>query len=111
LTLVLPATEAPVERLGSVVRDGTVAARVPDHPVALALLAEVARPLASSSANRAGEPAPTTAEGAAEALGAGLEILLQGHCPGGAPSTILDLTREEPLILREGAIPTERMLH
>ena len=98
LTLVLPSRSgAPGE---------TVAARAPDHPVAIALLAALGEPIASSSANRAGEPAPSDADAVMGGLGGELDILLDGgDCRLGQPSTILDLTGPEARVLRVGAIP------
>ena len=61
LTLVLRATPRAEVSLGQVVSDGTLAIRIPDHPVALRLLAALAQPLCTSSANRAGEPRPARA--------------------------------------------------
>ena len=98
LTLVLPARRgAPGE---------TVAARAPDHPVAIALLSALGEPIASSSANRAGEPPPSDAEAVMAGLGGELDILLDGgDCRLGQPSTILDLTGPEARVLRAGAVP------
>ena len=71
---------------------GTVALRVPDHKIALALLEETG-PLAVSSANRTGQPAATTAQGAQDYLGKSVEVYLDaGMSPKGEASTILDLT-------------------
>lgn len=110
LTLVLPATAAAEASFGPVVRDGTLAVRIPDHPVALGLLRAAAGPLATSSANRAGEGAPTTAEAAVAALGGDAAIVLDGVCELGEASSILDLTGPEPRLIREGSLPAERLL-
>lgn len=72
---------------------GTVALRVPDHKIALALLEETG-PLAVSSANLTGEPAATTAQQASDYLGDSVECYLDaGSSPKGEASTILDLTQ------------------
>lgn len=83
---------------------GTVMLRMPLHPVALELLREVG-PLAVSSANRSGRPPATTAAQAREQLGDAVGVYLDGG-PSGDPvaSTIVDLTGDEPLVLREGAV-------
>ena len=95
LTLVLPSRS----------QAGTIAARAPDHPVALGLLSALGEPLASSSANRAGEPPPSDADSVLRGLGEHLDIVLDGGpCRLGQPSTILDLSGVEPKILRAGAI-------
>jgi len=98
LTLVLPA------RIRS---DGpTIAVRAPDHDVALALLRALGEPIASSSANPAGQPPPVDADQVIAGLGDRLDIVLDGGpCRIGQPSTILDLSGATPRILRQGAIP------
>ncbi len=75
---------------------GTVALRMPDHKIALALLAETG-PLAVSSANLTGEPAATTCQQAVEYLEKSVEVFLDaGNSPKGEASTILDLTSITP---------------
>jgi len=88
---------------------GTVAVRMPDHEVALELLARTG-PLAVSSANRTGLDAATDADRAEEMLGESVEVLLDGGRTAGAvPSTIVDATGETGRVLRLGAIPLERL--
>ncbi len=83
---------------------GTVALRVPDHRVALALLRRTG-PLAVSSANRTGRPAATTAQEAYRQLGAHVPVLLDGgEAPGGVASTIVDATGDVLRVVRLGAI-------
>jgi L-threonylcarbamoyladenylate synthase len=83
---------------------GTVAVRMPLHPVALELLAATG-PMAVSSANRTAMPPATTVGQAVEQLGESVSIYLDGgEVPLGRASTIVDLTGETPLLLREGAI-------
>lgn len=102
LTLVLRAQPSLRWDLGDTA--GTVALRMPDHEVALALLGEVG-PMAVSSANRSGHPASRTVIEAATQLGPSVEFYLDGGpAPGGLASTILDCTREEPVVLRAGAV-------
>jgi L-threonylcarbamoyladenylate synthase len=98
LTLILPARG---EAMGA-----TVGVRIPDHRVALALLRAVEVPLATSSANRAGDPPPTEAAAVAAALGSELALVLDGgRCRFGKASTILDVATDPPRILREGSVP------
>ena len=98
LTLVLPAREP--------VKTRTIAVRAPDHDIALALLAALGEPIASSSANPAGEPPPVDADQVIAGLGDQLDLVLDGGpCRIGQPSTILDLSGATPRILRHGAIP------
>jgi tRNA threonylcarbamoyl adenosine modification protein (Sua5/YciO/YrdC/YwlC family) len=89
--------------------NGTVAVRMPLHPVALEVLRETG-PMAVSSANLHGEPTAATAEDAREQLGYKVSVYLEaGPCPDPVPSTIVDLTQERPVVLREGAIAFERL--
>ena len=102
LTVVLRAQPSLMWDLGET--GGTVALRMPDDPVALALLREVG-PMAVSSANRTGHPASRTVVEAASQLGAAVEFYLDGGpVTGGLASTIVDCTREEPVFLRVGAL-------
>jgi tRNA threonylcarbamoyl adenosine modification protein (Sua5/YciO/YrdC/YwlC family) len=88
---------------------GTVAVRMPLHPVALELLAETG-PLAVSSANRHGSMAPVTANEAEAQLGASVAVYLDGGAAEDrTPSTIVDLTDEKPRLLREGAVTREQL--
>jgi tRNA threonylcarbamoyl adenosine modification protein (Sua5/YciO/YrdC/YwlC family) len=81
----------------------TLSVRVPDHPIALAVLRRTG-PLATTSANRHGEPAAITAAEVTAALGAEVDVVVEGgHC-GGLASTIIDCTSTTPHVLREGPI-------
>ncbi|MEV0273984.1 L-threonylcarbamoyladenylate synthase [Hamadaea sp. NPDC050747] len=89
--------------------NGTVAVRMPLHPVALEILRETG-PMAVSSANLTGEPTANTAEEAREQLGYKVSVYLEaGPCPDPVPSTIVDLTQERPVVLRQGAIAFEQL--
>ncbi|OIJ67743.1 L-threonylcarbamoyladenylate synthase [Streptomyces mangrovisoli] len=88
---------------------GTVAVRMPLHPVAIELLTEVG-PMAVSSANITGMPAPETCDAAQEMLGDAVSVYLDGGpTPGNVPSSIVDVSREVPLLLRAGAISAEEL--
>jgi tRNA threonylcarbamoyl adenosine modification protein (Sua5/YciO/YrdC/YwlC family) len=88
---------------------GTVAVRMPLHPVALEVLRETG-PMAVSSANKHGQPSAITAEEAREQLGYAVNVYLEaGECPDRVASTIVDLTSERPRLLRAGAIPIEKL--
>jgi L-threonylcarbamoyladenylate synthase len=88
---------------------GTVAVRMPLHPVALELLAATG-PMAVSSANRSGSPPATTADEAIEQLGESVSIYLDGGPSGTAvPSTIVDVTGSTVRVLREGDIPVSAL--
>jgi L-threonylcarbamoyladenylate synthase len=83
---------------------GTVALRMPLHPVALELLKETG-PLAVSSANRSGQPSATTAAAAEEQLGDTVSVYLDGGpCAADVASTIVDITGPVPRLLRAGAV-------
>lgn len=102
LTLVLRSQPSLRWDLGET--NGTVAVRVPDDEVALALLQEVG-PLAVTSANVTGSPAATTAQEAMDQLAGAVAVYLDdGPRTGGAASTILDCTGEEPVVLRAGSL-------
>ena len=103
LTLVLPKNSAVPS---AVTQTATVAVRVPDHPLARALIAAVGAPLAVTSANRSGEPASTDPAVVRRTLGSRIAAVLDGGItPGGVPSTIVDCTVSPPNILRSGPIP------
>ncbi|MBO0776683.1 MAG: threonylcarbamoyl-AMP synthase, partial [Actinobacteria bacterium] len=107
LTVVCRASRTLIWDLGDA--KGTVAIRMPLHPVALDLLKDVG-PLAVSSANRSGEPPATTAAEAQAQLGESVAVYLDGGpAPGPVPSTIVDLTGPLPRLLRQGVIPADRL--
>ena len=88
---------------------GTVAVRMPDHEVALAVL-ERTGPLAVSSANITGRPAARDADEAEEMLGADVEVIVDsGSAPGGEASTIVDCTGSQGRILRRGALSLDAL--
>ncbi|WP_054815907.1 L-threonylcarbamoyladenylate synthase [Nocardia arizonensis] len=88
---------------------GTVMLRMPLHPVALELLSEVG-PLAVSSANVSGQPPAKTAAEARDQLGDLVGVYLDGGpAERAVASTIVDLTSDQPRVLREGAVPVEQI--
>ncbi|PWW31168.1 translation factor SUA5 [Cytobacillus oceanisediminis] len=88
----------------------TVAVRMPDHPVALALLKRTRLPIAAPSANRSGRPSPTTADHVWEDLNGRIAGIVDGGPTGvGVESTVLDCTGEVPVILRPGGITKEQL--
>ncbi|HVM27215.1 MAG TPA: L-threonylcarbamoyladenylate synthase [Mycobacteriales bacterium] len=107
LTLVVRAAPSLVWDLGET--RGTVAVRMPLHPVALGVL-EQTGPLAVSSANRTGLPPATDAAEAARQLGTAVQVYLDGGASGDpVPSTIVDLTGDVPRVLRAGAVSLEQL--
>ncbi len=90
----------------------TVAVRIPCHPVARALLEQVALPVAAPSANPSGLVSPTTAAHVAADLGQAVDIVLDGGpCPVGVESTVLDLADDVPRLLRAGGLPRATLEH
>ena len=89
--------------------DGTVAVRMPLHPIALEVLRETG-PMAVSSANKQGQPAAETASEARDQLGYAVSVYLEGGpCPEPVASTIISVTNSEHRVLRAGAIPIEKL--
>jgi L-threonylcarbamoyladenylate synthase len=108
LTLVLPRTPRATDAVTG--GQDTVALRVPNHPVALAVLRALGGGLAAPSANRFGRVSPTTAEHVRADLGDEVELILDGGpCTVGVESTIVDLSSGEPAILRPGGLPAEEL--
>lgn len=96
LTLVLRSAADPTT---------TVGLRMPDHEVVLGLITALDSPLATTSANRSSGPSPRSADDVLEQLAVGYPLLIDaGTCPGGVDSTVVDLTRTPPRILRGGAV-------
>ena len=88
----------------------TVALRVPDHAFTLRLIRAAGSPLATTSANLTGHPDPRTAQEVANYLEGRIDLILDGgRCPGGIPSTVVDLTTTPPVIVRPGAIPSQEL--
>jgi L-threonylcarbamoyladenylate synthase len=88
---------------------GTVAVRMPKHDFTLALI-ERTGPLAVTSANRSGAPAPSTIEGVVEQLGGHVDVFFDvGPASGGPASTIVDLSGDRARVLRTGAIPASEI--
>ena len=97
----IPAAVSPTDTIGL---------RVPDHPVARELL-RAAGPMAVTSANLSGEPSPCTADEVLGQLTGRIAMILDGgRTPGGVPSTVVDCTKDEFIILREGPIKLEEIL-
>jgi len=104
LTMVLPKTDS----LPAYLAPGpTMAVRVPNHPVCLALIQHLGNPIIGTSANFSGQPAALTAEEVGQQLGGKIDFIINGgKCPGGKESTVVDITHESPIILRQGIIPS-----
>lgn len=110
LTLVLPRKKnCALSWLVSAGMD-TLAVRIPSHPVAQSLIRAAGKPIAAPSANRSGSISPTTPLHVLESLhDQDILILGAGRCPIGVESTILDLTKPAPTLLRPGGITREQI--
>lgn len=108
LTMIFRKTDqVPLETTGGL---NTVAVRMPDHPVALALIRAAGGYVAAPSANLSGRPSPTCAAHVQEDLNGKIEMILDGGAVGiGLESTIIDLSEDTPTILRPGYI-SQKML-
>lgn len=106
LTLVLPRRPDLLADLGE--DDATIGVRCPDHPVPLAICSRLG-PLATTSANRHGQPPATTAGAVVDALGPELVLVLDAGTCDKPASTVVDCTGQAPRILRAGQL-TEDML-
>jgi L-threonylcarbamoyladenylate synthase len=108
LTLVVPKKVCVPEEVTA--GRGTVAVRMPRHPVAQALLAVAGCPIAAPSANKFGRPSPTCAQHVADDLGDRVDLILDaGPTEMGVESTVLDMTQSPPVILRPGGVTREQL--
>ena len=88
----------------------TVAVRIPAHPVPVALAEGLGTPIVGTSANLSGKPSALTADEVYSQLGDKIDLVIDGgRCPGGRESTVVDVTGEVPVVLREGAISREEL--
>ena len=103
LTIVLPRSKS----VPDIVTGGgeTVAVRIPAHPVPIALIRGLGKPVIGTSANVSGRQSALTAGEVRSQFGDGIDLVIDGgKCIGGKESTIVDVTGDVPRILREGAI-------
>ena len=107
LTMIVPRNPALPEILSPL---PTIGVRIPDHPVALALL-KTAGPLAVTSANLSGAANALTAKQVMKQLKGRIHLIIDGgRTPGGVPSTVIDYTTPEPKMLREGPITLKQIM-
>ncbi len=107
LTLIVPRLESLPDVLSPT---SSIGVRVPDHPVALALLNMVG-PLAVTSANLSGYENTNTSQDVFDQLNGRIHLILDGgRTPGGVPSTVVDCTVEDPIVLREGPITLDDLM-
>ena len=110
LTMILPRKES--SKISDLVTAGleTIAVRVPSHPVARDLIAAAGVPVAAPSANKSGSLSPTSADHVADSLGSAVDLILAGGASEvGLESTVIDLSGDQPVILRPGGITAEEL--
>ena len=108
LTIVLPKSNSVPDIITA--GSPTIAVRIPAHPVPITLARGLGIPIVGTSANLSGRPSPLTADEVYSQLGDKIDLVIDGgRCPGGRESTIVDVTGEVPVILREGAISREEL--
>jgi L-threonylcarbamoyladenylate synthase len=89
----------------------SIAVRIPAHAVPLALINRLGAPIIGTSANVHGKPSPVTAAEVRAQLGDKVDLIIDGgRCPGGKESTIVDVTGEMPVLLREGPVSFNEIL-
>jgi len=108
LTLVLFAD--PVLPVSLTAGTGKIGVRLSSHPVPRELARALGAPITGTSANRSGQPSCLTAEEVMEAVGEDIDLILDGgRTPGGRGSTVLDVTLDPPVILRQGMVSHEEL--
>jgi len=108
LTIVLPCSSSVSDIITA--GSGTVAVRVPAHPIPVALAQGLGFPVVGTSANLSGKPSSLTADEVYSQFGDKIDLVIDGgRCPGGRESTVVDVTGETPVVLREGAISREEL--
>jgi len=109
LSIVVPAAPRMSRQLLS--SDGTVAIRIPAHPVARAISTAFGSCITATSANVSGEAPANTADDARRTVGDRIDAIIDaGSTAGGAPSTVVQITSHGPRLIRAGAIVWERVL-
>jgi L-threonylcarbamoyladenylate synthase len=89
---------------------GKIGIRLSSHPVAAALANRLGHPITATSANLSGKPECTSADEVIRGIGDQLDAVMDGgQTPGGLGSTIVDVTTDPPVILREGSIPKYKL--
>jgi L-threonylcarbamoyladenylate synthase len=87
----------------------TVAVRITAHPIPLALIKGIGKPIIATSANVHGQPTAISADDVRSQVGDKIDLIIEGQCPVGTESTIIDVTGKIPMIVRQGAITKEEI--
>jgi len=108
LTIVLPKADSVSDTVTGGLK--TIAVRIADHPIPTAIIRGLGVPIVGTSANLSGSPSALTADEVRAQLGDSIDMIIEGgRCPGGRESTIIDLSGDRPLILRQGPISFEEL--
>jgi L-threonylcarbamoyladenylate synthase len=108
LTLVLPRGASLPEIISA--GSDKVAIRIPNHVVPLTIIHSLGAPIIGTSANISDKPSPVTAQEVEQQLGSKIDLIIDtGRCTGGLESTVVDVTGETPVILRQGIIPEDEI--
>lgn len=108
LTLVFKASTGLPEHMAG--PGGTIGVRVTSHPIIEALMKLYRKPITTTSANFSGQPPAVRGRDVERMLGKHIDLLIDaGICPGRVPSTVLDATGSEPVVLRQGDITIEQI--
>ncbi len=108
LTLVLPKGASLPEIISA--GGDKVAIRIPNHVVPITLIRGLGAPIIGTSANISDKPSPVTAQEVEQQIGSQIDLIINmGRCPGGLESTVVDVTGETPVILRQGIIPEDEI--
>jgi L-threonylcarbamoyladenylate synthase len=108
LTIILPKSDV----VPDIITGGgkTVAFRIPNHPVPIALIKQLGKPIVGTSANLSGLDSALTAAEVIKQIGDKIDMVIDGgRCPGGIESTVVDLSGVKPVIRRQGAISIEKL--
>jgi L-threonylcarbamoyladenylate synthase len=108
ITLIMPRNKS----VSDIISNGkeTVAVRIPEHQMTIDIITGIETPLVGTSANTSGEPSNITAKNVISQIGDKVDLVIDdGKCPVGIVSTIIDVTGDYPVILREGAISRKEL--
>jgi L-threonylcarbamoyladenylate synthase len=87
----------------------SVAVRIQDNPIASRIAEKMEMGVVGTSANIHDLKSPVTGDEVKEQIGDDIDLIIYGECSGGVESTIVDVTGDEPVILRQGAVPAEKV--
>jgi len=110
LTLILKASKKLPDYIVS--QEGRIGLRLPDHPICAALMRLHREPITSTSANLSGQPPRVNAQQIIDQFGDQVDLVIDGgECRSSQSSTVVDVSRAAPNVLREGAIPIAEIMN